>query len=78
VYFVYRVRMVYVTEHGPIRGMRIAKKTLSIRRKPTPMRFSPPQIPHSLMRSEAVGSQALKILSISRSKYSLIWKRLGL
>jgi hypothetical protein len=50
-------------ECGGVTGMRIGRGNRSTRRKPTPVPFCPPQIPHNLiwsrMRTLAVGNRQL-------------------
>jgi hypothetical protein len=64
-----------IDECGTVGGMRIGRGHWSTRRKPAPVRFCPPQIPHdltrALTRAAAVGSRRLTAWAMTRPKYSL-------
>jgi hypothetical protein len=59
----YQPRMIDDDDYGAVGGMRIGRGNGSTRRKPAPVPFCPPQIPHDLTwdrtRAAAVGSQPL-------------------
>jgi hypothetical protein len=57
-------------DYGAVGGMRIGKGNRSTRRKPAPVPFCPPQIPHDLTwdrtRAAAVGNQRLTAWAMAR------------
>jgi hypothetical protein len=53
----YQPQMIDDGDCGAFGGMRIGRGNRSTRRKPAPVPFCPPQIPHDLTRAAAVGSQ---------------------
>jgi hypothetical protein len=66
----YQPRMTDDDECGAVGGMRIGRGSRSTRRKPAPVPFCPPQIPHDLTwartRVAAVGSQRLTAWAMAR------------
>jgi hypothetical protein len=68
-----------IDEYGPFGGMKIGRGNQSTRRKPAPAPLCPPQIPHDLAWTTAMGSRRLTATAMARTSLStkLSWLRIS-